>query len=56
MKRNFLRKGLSILLAAAFVITSIPATALVSKAAEYRCRPDVVLRFRSAEQLCDRDS
>ena len=34
MTKKFLRKGLSILLAAAFVITSIPATALVSKAAD----------------------
>ena len=34
MTKKFLRKVLSILLAAAFVITSIPATALVSKAAD----------------------
>lgn len=34
MTKKFLRKGLSILLAAAFVITSIPAAALVSKAAD----------------------
>lgn len=43
MKRNFLRKGLSILLAAAFVITSIPATALVSKAADIN--DDLILYY-----------
>ncbi len=41
MKRNFLRKGLSVLLAAAFVVSSVPATSLTADAAgETEITPD----------------
>lgn len=39
MKKNFLRKALSITLAAAFVATSIPGTALISNAAVNKITP-----------------